>query len=297
MVRSEIVSTADIRDRIRSIIPWKSGERRALHKPLQLLLMVANIQNGGPRLVPFAEMEDRLRTALATFGPVRKSNHPEYPFWHLQSDGIWEVQGDDEIVLRRNSANPTAKQLREKKALGGFLLQDFNALRMSLTLQNDVIHDILDTHFPASVHGDIIDFFGLFVGPERTEPYLVATKFRHDVLRAYNGVCAISNFSLRIDNAMFGIEPAHILWPQAGGRSIVRNAVAMTTLHRNLFHLGMFTIDPTYRIRLAKVVRGGNGFNDLLGKFEGKPISLPVAAEDHPDQEALRWHQNEVFRH
>ena len=259
--------------------------------------MVAHVQKGGQRLVPFEQIEPKLRKALLAFGPIRKSTHPEYPFWHLQSDNIWEVQSEGEVILRQQSANPTAKQLRLKKAAGGFLQNDFAVLKASPALQTDVIHDILDTHFPTSIHEDIVDFFGLLMRSKDNEPHKSSVNFRREVLSAYGDVCAVSNFSVRMDDTVFGVEPAHLLWPQAGGQSVVNNAIAMTPLHRKLFHLGVFTIDSNCRVRISKFSKGSNGFSDLLGQFEGKKISLPGDTKAHPDQDALQWHREEVFRH
>src|SRR5688572_24831180 len=120
---------AELRNKIAQIIQWKSGARRAPHKPLQLLLMIAHVQKGGGRLVSFEMIEPKLRAALAAFGHVRKSIHPEYPFWHLKNDDFWEVQSDDKIILRKQSANPTAKELRMKNAAAGFLAPYYSTLR------------------------------------------------------------------------------------------------------------------------------------------------------------------------
>ena len=287
----------DLRKKIAHVITWRSGAKRAPHKPLQLLLAIANAQGGGPRLQPFEDVEAKLRAALDTFGPVRKSTHPEYPFWHLKTDQIWEVRSEGEVILRRGSLNPSAKQLRDKKSKGGLLPQYFDALKNSTALQMDIIHDVLDMHFPSSIHEDLINFFGLIVKQGESEPDRDVVRFRQRVLTAYEGACAITNFAVRMENSILGVEAAHVLWPQAGGNNTLANAIAMTTLHRKLFHLGVFTIDANFRVRVSKNARGPSGFDELLGQFEGKKISLPADTRIHPDQAALEWHREQVFRH
>jgi len=37
-------------------------------------------------------LEPDLERLLFEFGPPRKAYHPEYPFWRLQNDGVWEVR-------------------------------------------------------------------------------------------------------------------------------------------------------------------------------------------------------------
>lgn len=287
----------ELRGKIEKLIVWRSGTNRAPHKPLQLLMAVANAQCGKPRLQPFAEIEPNLRTALETFGPVRKSVHPEYPFWHLQTDKIWQIVSDGEVKLRAKSLNPTAKALRDKNAKGGLLPFYHDALAGSPTLQMDVIHDILDNHFPSSIHEEIINFFGLIVRQGENKPNQSAKLFRQEVLTAYDGACAISNFAVRLHDSLIGVEATHLMWPQAGGLNSVTNAIAMTTLHRKLFHLGVFTLDTNYRVRISTKVSGTSGYQDMLGQFEGKKISLPANSSINPSQESLAWHRDQVFRH
>lgn len=82
-----------IRHRFRNLNVWKSDGQRAPHKPLLLLYALGRYQQGKPRFMSYAEIESDVKQLIADFGPPRKSFHPEYPFWHLQSDGIWKIVG------------------------------------------------------------------------------------------------------------------------------------------------------------------------------------------------------------
>ena len=70
---------------------WKRGGERAPHKPLLLLLALGRLSQNENRLVRYEEVETRLRRLLENFGPPRKVTHPEFPFWHLQTDGLREI--------------------------------------------------------------------------------------------------------------------------------------------------------------------------------------------------------------
>jgi hypothetical protein len=50
----------------------------------------------------FEGIEDELRHLLVQYGPPRKSVHPEYPFWRLQSYGLWQVEGGSALSRRGN---------------------------------------------------------------------------------------------------------------------------------------------------------------------------------------------------
>src|SRR5581483_2189532 len=79
---------------------WHRRNERAPHKPLLLLLALARVLRGNPRLEEFRSYEDVMRNLLIKYGPERKSVHPEYPFWRLQADGLWEVLPTDGLRIR-----------------------------------------------------------------------------------------------------------------------------------------------------------------------------------------------------
>jgi putative restriction endonuclease len=70
----------------------QNGER-AVHKPLLALLILGRIANGQRAPVTFAEIEPKLKELLADFGRPSAVNTPHNPFWHMQSDGIWQLEG------------------------------------------------------------------------------------------------------------------------------------------------------------------------------------------------------------
>ena len=81
---------------------WKRGSQRAVHKPLLLLYVLSQYQKGHDRFFTYKEIDEPLRDLLIEFGPHRKSYHPEYPFWRLQNDEIWELKNHEQVQLRSN---------------------------------------------------------------------------------------------------------------------------------------------------------------------------------------------------
>jgi putative restriction endonuclease len=49
------------------------------------------------------------------------------------------------------------------------------------------------------------------------------------------------------------------------------------------------------RIRVSDKVNG-NGMEEWLLRFEGKPIILPRKKQYYPQPEFIQWHVNEVFK-
>jgi hypothetical protein len=49
--------------------------------------------------LPFIEL-------LQEFGPPRKAYHPEYSFWFLRSEGIWEVEPATGWITKKGGSSP-----------------------------------------------------------------------------------------------------------------------------------------------------------------------------------------------
>ncbi|MFD3546269.1 HNH endonuclease [Streptomyces sp. NPDC058655] len=90
-------------------------EGPARHKPLALLWAVGRLTAGQERLAPWGEFEDEVGALLAEFGGKDDRRTPEYPFWHLRTSGLWEVQGVTDASFK---PSPTA--LRRAMARAGF---------------------------------------------------------------------------------------------------------------------------------------------------------------------------------
>src|SRR3954447_3243729 len=98
---------------------WKQGEQRAPHKPL-LVLYALGLWQRGQTEVTFREAEPTLRSLLQEFGPPRKSDHPEQPFWRLQRDGVWSVRAPSDLPVKTGDTIPRVAALRSPEVRAGF---------------------------------------------------------------------------------------------------------------------------------------------------------------------------------
>lgn len=109
---------------------WKRGDQRAPHKPLLLLYALGRCKQGAARLLSFREVNRVLTALLQEFGPPRQAYHPEYPFWRLQNDGVWEVDTSFPLTRRASNSDPLKSELVQYNVPGGvtediyMLLQD-----------------------------------------------------------------------------------------------------------------------------------------------------------------------------
>src|SRR6476646_1429416 len=113
------MTTETILARFDDLNTWKQGDQRAPHKPLLVLYALGRWQQGKPE-VAFKEAEPELTALLQEFGPPRRSDHPEQPFWRLQRDGVWAVRAPANLPLKGGDTSPRVTALRSHDVHAGF---------------------------------------------------------------------------------------------------------------------------------------------------------------------------------
>lgn len=225
---------------------------------------------------------------------MRKSYHPEYPFWRLQNDGVWELYGAEGVSARQSNSDAKKSELLKHGVTGAFPRSVYEALRRKPILLSSIAKQILVENFPESIHADLSIAVGLeliFSGPARRDP-----GFRRRVLTAYENRCAVCSFDLRIGDSLAGLEAAHIKWHQAGGPDEEHNGLALCVIHHKLFDRGAYTLDRDLRLLVSRHLHGGNAFEVHCMAFHGKEVRRPHDPSHAPAQEFLRWHHKEVFQ-
>lgn len=285
-------------DQVSKINVCKSGDKRSPHKPLLILICLARVQAGQPRLVSFDEIEDKLVRMLSDFGPLSAKKTPQLPFWYLRSDGFWEVPNSKEVLTQSGSVSK--KVLRDQKIEGGFTSEAFELLRQHPELVETLSELILDNHFPPSLRQDILDEVGLdFEANLSSSSKKKATrdpKFRKRIMEAYEYRCAICDFSVRMENTPIALEAAHIKWFQAGGPDIETNGLALCSLHHKLLDRGALAIGRDLKIIISEKANGHAGFEEWVLRYDGKPLRAPRNKDFAPNPDFTNWHIREVFQ-
>ena len=271
---------------------WERGGERAPHKPLLALLALGRWSAVDRTPLRFADIDRPLRALLVEFGPPRRSYHPEFPFWYLRNDGVWEVTPADGYTPRKGHSSPSAKQLRDANAAGQFSPAVRTALEQSPGLVADIARVLLEAHFPPSYHDDILAAVGLELGVVVTVKTARDRAFRDTVLTAYGCACAVCGVGVRVGDALVGVEAAHVRWHAQQGPDTVANGLCLCSLHHKLFDRGAFTLSPdAKRVWVSDLVNGAKAKRTLV-RFHDRELR----SKTRPSPEFVAWHHREVFK-
>jgi putative restriction endonuclease len=252
----------------------------------------------GSRPRSLRDLSADLTVLLKEFGPPRKSHHPEYPIWRLQNDGVWLVEADGPLEARKGNTDAKKSELIDKNARGGFTPEVLVALQSDERLRAEVAAQLLDGHFPHSLHEDILAAVGLDLeaatataARRKRDP-----RFRQRVLVAYEYRCAVCGFDVRLGSLSVALDAAHVRWHQAGGPDTEDNGLALCSLHHKLLDLGAFTVSPQGVVLVSDQANGTDGFAESLLRHHARPARNAQRPEWNPRAEHLDWHGREVFK-
>jgi putative restriction endonuclease len=286
------VTSPECLQRFDNLNVWERGSERAPHKPLLVLYALGRWQDGETRIA-FREAGPVISELLQDFGPERKSYHPEYPFWYLKNDDVWEVNVEFD---KGAGSSGLKRELLEQDAEGSLTRDVLEALDADTTLAGKIAHRLLEGHFPQSYHSDILDRVGLNAGLVISHSRKRDPRFRDHVLTAYEFRCAICGFDVRLGNEIVGLEAAHIKWHQSAGPDTADNGLALCSIHHKVFDRGVFTISDEGVMVVSDHANGSEGLESVLLRFHGRPIREAQRPEWLPNPQFLDWHRREVFR-
>src|SRR5436305_5001567 len=129
--------------RFDALTTWRQGGRRAPHKPLLVLYALGRWQQGKAE-VTYREAEPELTALLREFGPSRKSDHPEQPFWRLQRDGVWTVNAPADLPIKTGDDIPRVTALRAHDVRAGFSPDVRAALAADPALASRIAAQVLE---------------------------------------------------------------------------------------------------------------------------------------------------------
>ncbi len=309
------MTPSEIVNKFTSLRPWSRNGERAVHKPLLALLLLGRIANGQSSPVTYDAIAPQMRTLLEDFGRLGSAKTAHNPFWHLQSDGIWKLEGPASLLARPMGATPNIGELRDPNVRGQFTPEVLSVLNSNPQLIHEIAHQLVEANFPSSIAQDVLDATGIppltaitaHEAPPPEEDNKSASQtttrrrrdpaFRENVLIAYEYRCCVCGFDLRLGRQIVGVEAAHIRWFQFDGPDTTNNGLALCATHHKMFDLGAFTVAPqTLKILFSTLANGSDTTRRQAQDFHSKPISQPQSNGDIPNPDFLKWHEEQVFK-
>jgi len=127
--------------------------------------------------------------------------------------------------------------------------------------------------------------------PRLIIPRLGQGGFRAAVTDAYARRCAVTD-----ERTVPALEAAHIQPFTLVRTHEVRNGLLLRSDIHRLFDKGYVTVTPDHHFIVSKRIKeeweNGHDYYAL----HGHEIHLPVAADQRPDQNALAWHANNIYK-
>lgn len=294
MDRNEVI------ERFSNLNIGNSQGARAPHKPLLLLFAFAKYQQGIIS-ISFQEVEKMLSPLLEAYAPPIKSKPaPQLPYWHLQTDEVWEVENASEIP-RQAKGFPTMRGIRHSSAhLSESVIMCFDA---EPSLVERIARNLLFEHFPESLHNDILGTVGLslsnkFTAKEQTGTYNVSNsrnrrdpKFRAKVLQAYEHRCALTGFQVALSGSLLICEAAHVRWHAYNGPDTVDNGVCLEPTMHKLFDSGAWSLSDDRRVLVSQHFTGSNEAIERLRTLHGAKIRSPLQGQPEISAQYIRWHR------
>ena len=289
-------------DAIDKLNIWKRGNKRAPHKPLLLLYALAEQVRDPNAKFEFSRIEEDIDQLLNDFYksfPGRR-HHVNDPFWRLRGDGIWEVKYDG-VIRETSSGGAYVTDLRKCNAEGSFSKEVVQEIKNNPDVVRQAAQKLLDEHFPESLHQDILETLGLdyktvFAKKHISRKTKRDSKFRQNVLHAYDYSCAVCGFNLRMKTLPVGLEAAHIKWHQYGGPDTENNGLTLCATHHKLLDSGVLTLSEDYRIVLSDSIYDPDPENSFIKEHQKREIRLPRNRNHFPSINYIRWHRKEVFK-
>jgi putative restriction endonuclease len=274
----------------------KKGAVVSLHKPLLLLLTIADVINGNKNEFKFKDIEEHLKLLLSRYGLKNtKSLKPEYPFVYLgSSPTLWNCSID-----KKNLKNPDAVTRSEALESVAKFEDNFFSYLQNVQQAKDLVWQLLNEFWPEAYHEDLLRDLGLEGIMNETIFQEVQKQrrgrlFVEEVLDSYERQCAICGQSIRLGDALIGIDACHVKPIQHFGDDHITNGIALCKIHHWALDRGAISISEERSLLISPKLNGSR-INEYFHEFADKSIFIPRYNALHLNEDNVSYHRKYVF--
>lgn len=274
----------------------KVGSVISLHKPLLLLLSIADVINGHANYFPFKEIEQPLKELLAKYGLKNtKSYKPEYPFVYLgSSESLWICS-----LKRDEIRSPKSVTRAEASDASAHFESGFYQFLQNTDDAKNIVWQLLNAYWPEAYHEDILRDIGL-EGAIHQYTILEQQKqrrgrlFVEEVLDSYERQCAICKQSIRLGDSLIGIDACHIKPIQHFGADHITNGIALCKMHHWALDRGAISISDNLELLVSPKLNGSR-IDEYFYAFAETEVFTPRNTSNKPKLENLNYHRRYIF--
>ncbi len=291
----------------------------APHQPVLLLTIIEMIEQEQIEINKIPPSPHLVEKFLKYWNCVtnRKPN-PALPFFHLKSRSFWHHHPNPgyEKALEVVSQIKTFSQLRKMvshasldEELFTLLIQPLEReiLRKTLIdkyflgLKDEIQRVISEEQQISGFSKELLDYVQHDFSTELEEPIESEKKirepgFRRTIMRIYDYTCAVCKLQILTLNGESVTEAAHIIPFNKSNNDDVRNGISLCKLHHWAFDKYLISVDESYNVIVSELMTEQGPTEWMLKTLYGKTILLPAQKELYPDQSALGWHRERVFK-
>jgi putative restriction endonuclease len=283
-------------DELSKIKTHRSGQVVSLHKPLLLLLALSRFLKNGEERFLYDDVEEEMKRLLVEYGLKNtKAVRPQYPFVYLaSSSALWKCS-----VNKSELSNPDVATRKEVLGATGQLMPGFISFLKEKDHAEQVITTLLHTYWPEAYHNEILETLGFgdlqsMAAYKANKPQSRDKSFVVDVLDAYERKCAICGYSIRLGDALIGIDACHLKPIQHYGDDLVTNGLALCKMHHWALDRGAISINPNRQVIISEKLNGPK-LDDFFVLYNNKPIHIPRDNKKHLADANIEYHLEYVF--
>ena len=127
--------------------------------------------------------------------------------------------------------------------------------------------------------------------PQLVQPRLGQAGFRVVVSDMYDRRCAVTQ-----ERTLPALDAVHIRPYRSGGVHEVSNGLLLRKDIHSLFEAGYVTVTPSLNFEVSRSIREEFENGRDYYALHGTQIRVPVQSNQHPNSNALAWHNENIFK-
>lgn len=295
-------------DRSRGVAP---------HKPILLLSVLERIEQQDIVSEAIKITPELISSYKKNWAHLVTTDHSvsfALPFYHLKSDGFWQLIANPgyEAVLSIQIKN--LRNLNDAVACAQLRPELFELLTLSEN-RNILRTVLLDTYFPQSkekytqygtkeylqaieyklLHETPAQHQSEFAQLDEEDIFMRGSSFKRLVPKIYDYTCCISGLRISTDDNISMIDACHIVPFSESHNDTLSNGISLCpNLHR-AFDRGLIAFNENYEVVVSSAfVEQPSPYS--IGQFAGKRMILPNEQKYFPDLKNFQWHWDNRFK-